>query len=84
MSAKRVLVIGATGAMGQYVVPELAALGYEVDAVALDLGKSELPNVHYFQGNAWDKDVASEAEAVCGVASIPFSIFIFSLGAVLP
>ena len=46
MSAKRVLVIGATGAMGQYVVPELAALGYEVDAVALDLGKSELPNVH--------------------------------------
>ena len=56
MSAKRVLVIGATGAMGQYVVPELAALGYEVDAVALDLGKSELPNVHYFQGNAWDKD----------------------------
>ena len=56
MSAKKVLVIGATGAMGQYVVPELAALGYEVDAVALDLGKSELPNVHYFQGNAWDKD----------------------------
>ena len=38
MSAKKVLVIGATGAMGQYVVPELAALGYEVDAVALDGG----------------------------------------------
>ena len=56
MSAKKVLVIGATGAMGQYVVPELASLGYEVDAVALDLGKSDLPNVHYFQGNAWDKD----------------------------
>ena len=28
--SKRVLVIGATGAMGRHVVPELVKLGYEV------------------------------------------------------
>ena len=36
MSQKKVLVIGATGAMGKYLVPKLAACGYAVDAVALD------------------------------------------------
>lgn len=35
--SKKVLVLGATGAMGQYLVPVLAGMGYEVDAVALDL-----------------------------------------------
>ena len=36
MHQKKVLVLGATGAMGKYLIPELAALGYHVDAVALD------------------------------------------------
>ena len=36
MSQKKVLVLGATGAMGKYLVPELAAKGYSVDAVSLD------------------------------------------------
>lgn len=35
-SHKKVLVIGATGAMGVYLVPELIRLGYQVDAAALD------------------------------------------------
>ena len=36
MKPKKVLVLGATGAMGKYLVPELAAKGYSVDAVSLD------------------------------------------------
>lgn len=53
--AKKVLVLGATGAMGRYIVPELAKLGYEVTGVGLDetapwqCGK-------YIKGNAFEKD----------------------------
>ena len=33
---KKVIVLGATGAMGRYVVPELVKRGFYVDAVTLD------------------------------------------------
>ena len=33
---KRILVLGGTGAMGRYAVPELLRLGFAVDVVALD------------------------------------------------
>ena len=33
---KKVLVLGGTGAMGRYAVPELLRLGFAVDVVALD------------------------------------------------
>lgn len=36
MNDKKVLVLGGTGAMGVYVVPELLRLGYKTDVVALD------------------------------------------------
>ena len=36
MCQKKVLVLGATGAMGKYLIPKLAAQGYQIDAVALD------------------------------------------------
>ena len=36
MAQKKVLVLGATGAMGQYLVPKLAERGYAVDAVAME------------------------------------------------
>ena len=36
MNQKKVLVLGATGAMGKYLVPRLADMGYRIDAVALD------------------------------------------------
>jgi nucleoside-diphosphate-sugar epimerase len=36
MKNKKVLVLGASGAMGKYLVPELCARGYAVDAVSLD------------------------------------------------
>ena len=33
---KKVLVLGATGAMGRYLVPELVKLNYEVTGVGLE------------------------------------------------
>ena len=34
--SKNVLVLGSTGAMGQYIVPYLADMGYGITAVSLD------------------------------------------------
>ncbi len=53
---KKVLVIGSTGAMGRYLVPELADMGYSVTAVSL---ADEVPcreNVTCKKGNAKDKE----------------------------
>ncbi len=52
---KKVLLIGGTGAMGTYLVPELLARGYAVDVLSLDDVKSSTPNLRYFVGNARDK-----------------------------
>lgn len=46
---KKVLVLGATGAMGRYVVPELKRLGYAVTGVSLD-DQTDI------QGDAFDMD----------------------------
>lgn len=51
---KKVLVLGATGAMGRYLVPELAELGYAVTGVSLDDATFCHENVKYIQGNAFD------------------------------
>ncbi|MBQ6353078.1 MAG: NAD-dependent epimerase/dehydratase family protein, partial [Lentisphaeria bacterium] len=48
---KRVLVLGATGAMGKHLVPLLSAAGYRVDAVALERAPQEYPNVTGIVGN---------------------------------
>ena len=42
---KKVLVIGATGAMGRHLVPELAKLGYQVTGVSLDVQENPVPGV---------------------------------------
>ena len=42
MKNKKILVLGATGAMGKYLVPYLLDMGYSVDAVAMD----EFPLAH--------------------------------------
>ena len=42
MKNNKVLVLGATGAMGKYLVPYLLDMGYSVDAVAMD----EFPLAH--------------------------------------
>ena len=54
MMNKKVLVLGSTGAMGQYLVPYLADMGYSVTAVSLD---DEIPyneNVTCVKGNVKD------------------------------
>lgn len=52
---KKILVLGSTGAMGQYLVPELARMGYLVDAVSLDEEKPFNENVTCIRANAKDK-----------------------------
>lgn len=52
---KKVLVIGSSGAMGRYLVPELADMGYAVTAVSLDKEAPCRTNVTCRQGNAKDK-----------------------------
>lgn len=56
---KRILVLGATGAMGIYLVPELARRGYTVDALSLDTtGPSAgMAGVTYHQCDAKDDGV---------------------------
>ena len=52
--SERVLVIGSTGAMGSYLVPYLADLGYQVTGVSKD---DEVPyneNVKCLKGDAFD------------------------------
>lgn len=53
---KKVLVLGSTGAMGQYIVPYLADMGYDVTAVSLDDEKPCRENVVCIKGNAKDRD----------------------------
>ena len=54
---KKVLVLGATGAMGQYLVPRLASMGYRVDAVALVDPKEPVPGVSYLKANVKEPGV---------------------------
>lgn len=57
--SKSVLVIGATGAMGRHLVPELTKLGYTVTGVSLDVQKKPVPGVKYLVGDCFDKDFLS-------------------------
>ncbi len=58
--SKKILVLGATGAMGKYLIPILAEVGYQVDGVSFDDVKSEYCNVNFIQANAKDKAVFPE------------------------
>jgi nucleoside-diphosphate-sugar epimerase len=53
---KKILVLGATGAMGRYLVPELVNLGYAVTGVGLEETAPWRVNAAYVQGNAFDKE----------------------------
>jgi len=57
MEPKKVLVLGATGAMARYMIPYLAERGCEIDGLALDAAESKYPNVRYHQCNAKDPAV---------------------------
>ncbi len=52
---KKVLVLGATGAMGRYLVPELVNLQYDVTGVGLEETTPWSVNAAYIKGNAFDK-----------------------------
>ena len=51
---KKVLLLGGTGAMGVYLIPELLNKGYKVDVVSLDDVKSENPNLSYLKMDCKD------------------------------
>ena len=53
---KKVLVIGGTGTMGQYLCPILAEMGYQVDAIAGEI-KKDTPCIKYYFANALDNTV---------------------------
>lgn len=52
---KRVLLMGGTGAMGVYLIPELLDLGYEVVVTSRSDRKSDRKGLSYIQGNAKDE-----------------------------
>ena len=60
MSCKKVLVLGASGAMARYMIPYLAENGCQVDGIALDKVESAFPNVKYFQGDAKEVSLLRE------------------------
>ena len=47
--SQKVLILGATGAMGSYLTKKTVEAGYEVDAVTLDNIISDKPNLRYIQ-----------------------------------
>ena len=55
-----ILVMGGTGAMGVYLVPELAAMGHQVHVVSLDDAISDNANVKYIKANAKDRSLLRE------------------------
>jgi nucleoside-diphosphate-sugar epimerase len=70
MSGKRVLLTGAAGKVGRYVVPQLAAQGYTVfatDLVELPAHIAALPGVNFIRCDLTDADavgaLVSEAQA---------------------
>ena len=54
---KKVLVLGSSGAMGQYLVPYLSEMGYAVDAVSLDDEDISYKNVNTIKANVFGKGV---------------------------
>jgi len=47
--AKKILILGATGAMGHYLTQKCVDAGYEVDAVCLEDAVSYAPNLRYIK-----------------------------------
>lgn len=57
---KKVLVLGATGAMGTYLVPKLIERGFKVDAISMDDAVSYTEGLQYFKENAIDEAVITK------------------------
>lgn len=54
--AKKILVMGGTGAMGVYLVPELVNNGYEVDITTRSDERPDSKSIKYIQGDARNLD----------------------------
>ena len=73
---EKVLILGATGAMGKYLVPLLADAGFQVDAVALEKWPTPHPNITPVVGNALDdRDFRGELLARPYDAIVDFLIY---------
>ena len=57
---KKILILGATGAMATYLVPALLEKGMYVTGVSLDDVTSDDPRLRYVKGNAMDKAFLEE------------------------
>lgn len=57
ITSGKVLVLGGTGAMGRYCVPELLRLGHTVDVAALNELPSDNPRLRYIVGNVKEEGV---------------------------
>ena len=75
MENKKILVLGSTGAMGQYLVPFLAEKGYSITAVSLDDETPCAPNVTCVKGNAKDPDFLKSLLAQKFDAAVDFMIY---------
>ena len=60
MNNKKILVLGATGAMAVYLIPELLDKGYEVVGVSLDDVVSDNENLTYIKANAGNMEFLKE------------------------
>jgi nucleoside-diphosphate-sugar epimerase len=59
-NGRKALVLGGTGAMGLYLVPELASLGYEVRVVSFDNVVSDNPRISYVKADAKNNEYLKE------------------------
>lgn len=57
---KKVLLLGGTGAMGVYLVPELLSMGYQVFVTSRREHTSDIPDLVYLTGNAKDPAFAQQ------------------------
>lgn len=58
MINKKVLMLGGTGAMGVYLAPKLAEMGYEVYITSRSEKESDNERIHFIKGNAKDWNFA--------------------------
>ena len=72
---KKVLVLGASGAMATYLIPELLDRGYLVKGVSLDDMTSDHANLVYVKGNAKDIGYLGELLAEGYDAVVDFMVY---------
>jgi nucleoside-diphosphate-sugar epimerase len=70
-----VLVLGGTGAMGVYLVPELAAMGCDVTVVSCDDVVSADPHLIYIKADATNKDTLRALHETRFDATVDFMIY---------